>query len=260
MQSTLHLISDAIAAEAQAIRYACGLSRSYMMATLATELLEARAYLKKQEETSADEVRELLDNLNEVLEQSTSNHALMVTNRLPEGGEQECEMLCPGFRYSALTYADASAPTTEQRLCEELLRITRSEDLPDFPVKNIPFPLCELVVTLTNQVRWLCEQRFMQLNYTQQRLMAEDNNPQLAEYINRTIEAGLMTSSGQWEANVTRGQIAYWINLASFRLRIGRPWKWARERWGIDKLAQDQNKNISGKYIPHRQVIDQIFE
>ena len=260
MQSTLHMISDAIAAEAQAIRYACGLSRSYMMAALATELLEARAYLKKQGETTTNEVRELLDNLNEALEQSTSNHALMVTNRLPEGGEQECEMLCPGFRYSALTYADASAPTTEQRLCEELLRITRSEELPDFPVKSIPFPLCELVVTLSNEVRRLCEQCLLQFCYTQQRLMADDNNPQLTEYINRTIEAGLMTPSGQWEANVTRAQIAYWINLAAIRLRIGRQWKWARERWGIDKLAQDQNKNISGQYIPHRQVIDQIFE
>ena len=59
MKEDLQLISDAIAAEAKAIRYTCGLSRHYIMATLDAELLEARAFLHSGKETSAKELQEL---------------------------------------------------------------------------------------------------------------------------------------------------------------------------------------------------------
>ena len=259
MKEELQLISDAIAAETKAIRYTCGLSRHYIMATLDAELMEARAFLLQKKEASVKELQELLDNVNEAIEQSITNHALMASNRPPKTGTPECEVICPGFRYSGLSYADTSAQKTEQHLCSELLKITCSEEIPDFPVNHTPFPLCELAVTLANEIRQLCQQRLSKLQEHQHCIQLDEKNPKLLEYMTRTIEVGLMTPTGQWEENVTRAQKAYWIGLAAERLHIAHQWKWARDRWGIENLAQDQSKNLCGQFIPHRRVIDQIF-
>ena len=275
MLYNLYIISDAILAETKAVSYACGLSRSYLMATLDTELLEMRAILShidqetdtpmetESKEPSAAEILQIVENVTDAVEACTTDHALMTSNRKPQKGVTECEMLCPGFRYSALDYQDASAPITEQRLCRELLSITQSDLLPNFPVEHFPFPLCELALTLCQELKQLAAQtlaaRLKSESFSRQRALADSHNAQLEEYLRRTVEAGFMTADGTWEANVTRAQIAYWINLAARRLNISRQWKWARDRWGIDNLAQDQNKNIGGQYIPHQQAIERIF-
>ena len=53
MKEELQLISDAIAAETKAIRYTCGLSRHYIMATLDADLMEARAFLLQKKEATS---------------------------------------------------------------------------------------------------------------------------------------------------------------------------------------------------------------
>jgi hypothetical protein len=275
MLYNLYIISDAILAETKAICYACGLSRSYLMATLDTELLEMRALLSqigheepssaepKSKEPSAAEVLQIIDHVTDAVEACTANHALMTSNRRPQQGAPECEMLCPGFRYSALTYQDASAPITEQRLCRELLSITQSDLLPNFPVEHFPFPLCELALTLCQELKQLASTTVSAWQkeqcYSRQRAIADSQDPLLQEFLQRTIQAGFMTADGAWQPNVTRSQIALWVNLAASRLHISRQWKWARDRWGIDNLAQDQNKNLCGQYIPHKTAIERIF-
>ena len=269
MKTQLLLLRDAIVADTQAVRYACGLSRSCLMAALVTELLELHSLIGKMNLSDTDtapqpnQLLEVIDEVADAVDACTNNHALMTSNRRPQSDQSECELFCPGFRYSALSYHDASAQQSEQRLYRTLLD-TLQMPLADLSaIEQCPFPMCELAVRLAQEVRTMgqksAQRRLAALAYSRQRFYADEHDPELAQYIQRTIEAGFMTPSGQWEANVTRSQIAYWTSLAAKRLHMAQQWKWAYDRWGIDKLAQDQNKNLLGQHIPHKAVIERIF-
>ncbi|MCR5393791.1 MAG: hypothetical protein K6E86_00105 [Bacteroidales bacterium] len=277
----MYLFYDALLADAKAMRYACGMSRSFLLGAIATELLEMRQLLlsalrSDNKGCSADDdvvdatadiqpdnLCEMGDEVCDAIEQCTANHALMTCNRRPAHSTGDCELYSPGFRYSGLSYADQSAQLTEQHLYRTMLDALQDVSLDVSAIESCPFPLCELSILLANEVKdlahQLAHQRQLALAYARQRTMADDHDPQLATYINRTIEAGFMTPSAQWEANVTRSQIAYWVSLAALRLKISRQWKWALDRWGIDNLAQENNRNISGRYIPRKSTIDGIF-
>lgn len=247
--------------EYSSIRYMCGMTRSLMMAALVNELLE----LRQRIEQSGDEEFELrlvpeAEGIEDEVQTATQDHALMVNNWTTAGEQPEVEVLLPGFCQSVLEHADETPSIMEHRVCASLLEHYRAE----ISVPPCPYPLCELAISLSEEIRSRVDQRQQMLQsaraLARQRVMAETHDDAFQRVIQRTIEVGMMTADEKWEADVTRAQKAYWVDRAARRFHIARQWKWAKERWGLVNLAQEQTRNLAGRHVPRRQLIDLIFE
>lgn len=245
----------------------CGILRCYQMASITSSLVEIIHLLKMQsndpdgticDDLQPQDLQEMGQQIEEIIDAATIDHAMLVSN-CTDSTACDVHPIHTAQHGSAIQTSISSAIATEKAIYQ-----TIRQNVLDIPSVSdrVPFPLCEMAIQLSVEIKKTAEALARQMEFqqaTHQRHLAEDNEPQLQTYISRTIDAGLMTRSGQWEANVTRSQIAYWVNLAARRLNIARHWKWAQERWGIINLAQEQNRNNNASYITHRRLIDQIF-
>lgn len=254
--SKITILCDTIRSQAESLRITCGIARCYMMSALVVNLLELLHEVSQQ--TSADELEGVSDVVDDSVRVATCSHSLLVTNRRPSADHIALEICHPNFFYSDLEHHESNASCLEHELYRQLCQTVSCPLLEG----HFPFPLCELAISLSTQIQTEVPKLMHRLEAAQSEarfFMSDDHNPELLTYIERTIQAGMMTPSGQWEANVTRAQIAYWVDKVASRLKIGFQWKWAQCRWGIVNLAQDQHKNVMGQYIPHRALIDSIF-
>lgn len=272
MTENIPLIAEAIHAQAHALRYACGLARSFAMAGLATELLELRCILATHLAASTspdaddpalqpDALRPMLTRLASDLSAATERHVLLTRN-LPFPSDLMVVAMPAGLRFSAIERLDQSPEEAERAvfcaLCGRTVLPAETADCAAsaFPLRALVVALGELIETLATAILRRQESR---LAYRRQRHLSDEGNDRLQLYLRRTIEAGFMTADGEWEANITRAQIALWVDLAARRLNIARQWKWALDRWGIDHLAKDNNKNNMGRHIERRAAIERIF-
>lgn len=71
-----------------------------------------------------------------------------------------------------------------------------------------------------------------------QRLQDYNDDKRLEEILERTIEAGYMSSDQQWLPNVKREFKAVWIELVADRVGIADRWSWADTHWALGSLRQ----------------------
>ena len=240
---------------AETMRNACGLTRCYLMASLCTELMEL---LSLDTELTHHQLRTIAADVEQAVAKATARHALMVNNKpLPEGIDIA---YAPGFTYTSLTLTDTDMRHTESRLFNALMDSVDFKGIDTTVIAGMPYPLCELAQTLSARVVSEFEAKARHLQAMQQQHIAESHDPELQNYLMRTIQAGFMTTDAQWEANVTKLQIAYWVDCCARRLNISQQWKWAKEKWNTSNLQQILSRAVcSDQTIPKRNAIDLIF-
>lgn len=264
------LILNSLYQLAQSLRHSCGTARIYEMSALVTHLLELQHTLTTTDDaepgatgsgSSPEDLRQLGADVEEVVHFATLDHAFLVCNRRSDP-PSEVSLISSTLYDSDLEYGDKSSSETEYAQYEQLCQTLPA--MPPLQDRRTPYPLCELAVQLSvairSQANLLAQRLQAQLNYAQRQHHTDQHDSGLQHYIDRTIQAGLMTDSGQWQSFVSRSQIAYWVDIIARRLNIDAQWKWASHRWGLPSLASYQNRILMGGNVPARQVIDKIFE
>lgn len=253
----------------QEVHDQCGTARTLGMASLAVQLLdiyqgfatEKSNFFTDLEPYKTADVRRLGTETRKLVGHLADNHKCMSENR-PLRSNFTFSAVPKGFHFSTLHHLDASAQATEQQLYQWLgLHL----ELPDFgPPAHPHFPLLELCLTLSQKLEelllaWADELEKKQ-DYSQQRRLADASDPLLNHYLQRSIDAGFLNTDGTWKKNITKSQIALWVDLAARKLSIKKQWKWAKDRWEVTNLATFNSRNQQGEHVPRRKDIEAIFK
>lgn len=94
-------------------------------------------------------------------------------------------------------------------------------------------------------------------------LPKELDTDEARRWLSKTIEKGFMVDGYQWAQETTRYQIAYWVEVACDKDKLGikNKWKWAQDIWGLKGLAQTRKESIDrfGK-VEREKDIDDCFK